>query len=80
MWIRQCMEEPHNTCEVLASAHPDVSWEKSDARAVGIPVKNILILDLCVNETPNNANKLIQFKSSPTDGLCNKGIKITEKS
>ena len=67
-------------CEVLASDHPDVHCEKSDVRTVGIPRKNILISGLLINETPNNANKLIQFKSGPTDGLCNKGIKITEKS
>ena len=70
---------PHNTCEVLASNHSDVCCEKSDADTVDVLV-NILISDLLINETPNNANKLIQFKNSLADGLCNKGIKITEKS
>lgn len=51
--------------------------EKSNAHDLDIPV-NIPILDLFINETTNNAHKCMQFKSSPTDGLFNKGIKITE--
>lgn len=39
---------------------------------------NILISDLLINAAANNANKIMQFKNSPTDGLGNKGIKITK--
>ena len=41
------------------------------------PVK-ILMLYLFISEATNSANRFMQFKNSPTDGLWNKGIHITK--